>query len=121
MEPVAQKLPSTRESTPSWADYSPAEHQFKSTSQAQGKSYQVLGEVTLNTSNHVVIFRMGAFSERDRYYLSLYEENCLRNDTKGVVFHDRRAADAAKETLLHSALEADDRNFGRGLNEYRSR
>lgn len=38
----------------------------------------------------------------------------LADNTKGVVFHDRGAADAAQQALAHAAVEADDGDLGGG-------
>jgi hypothetical protein len=59
--------------------------------------YEVLSEVALNAADHVVMRRLTA----------------LTNDAKGVVLHDRRAADSAQETLLHATFETEDCNFWR--------
>jgi hypothetical protein len=40
------------------------------------------------------------------------------DDSKGVVFHDRGAADSAQETLLHPAVETENGDFGRWLKPY---
>jgi hypothetical protein len=45
----------------------------------------------------------------------------LADDSKGVVLHDRGAADSAQETLLHAAVETENGNFGRRLEQYVSR
>jgi hypothetical protein len=59
---------------------------------------EVLGEVALHAADHVVVrgFAAGAY------------------DAEGVVLHDRCAANAAEETLLHASLEFDDGYLGRG-------
>lgn len=59
-------------------------------------------EVALHAANHVVVWGVAA----------------LADDAEGVVFHYGCAADAAKETLLHAALEADDCYFGGRLLRY---
>lgn len=50
------------------------------------------GKVTLHATDHVVTVGLGT----------------LADNAKGVVLHDGGAADPAKKTLLHSALEAED-------------
>jgi hypothetical protein len=59
---------------------------------------EVLGEVALDAADHVVVWGLATCA---------YDAEC-------VVFHDRSAADAAEETLLHAALEAEDGDFWRG-------
>jgi hypothetical protein len=56
---------------------------------------EVLGEVALDTADHVVVRCLAA----------------LADDAEGVVLHDGGAADAAEKTLLHAALEAEDCDF----------
>lgn len=56
-----------------------------------------LRKVALDTTDHVVMLCLST----------------LANDTKGMVFHDRGAADAAQQTLLHPALELEDCDLGR--------
>jgi len=56
---------------------------------------EVLGEVSLNTTDHVVMGSIAA----------------LADDTKSVVLHDGRTADSSQKTLLHAALELEDRDF----------
>jgi hypothetical protein len=42
----------------------------------------------------------------------------LADDSKGVVLHDRGAADSAEKTLLHPAVETKNSDFGGRLNLY---
>ena len=61
--------------------------------------HEVLGEVALDTADHVVTAGLAA----------------LADDTEGVVLHNGRAADTAEKPLLHSALELEDGNLWRRL------
>lgn len=56
-----------------------------------------LCEITLNTADHIMIRGFPA----------------LADNSKGVVLHDRGAADPAQEALLHPALETEDGGFRR--------
>jgi hypothetical protein len=58
---------------------------------------EVFGEVALDAADHVVVCGLATCA---------YDAEC-------VIFHDGGAADAAEETLLHTALEAEDSDFGR--------
>lgn len=58
--------------------------------------YESLCEVTLNTTDHVVVCSVAA----------------LADDTEGVVLHDRCAADASEEALLHASFELQDGDLG---------
>jgi hypothetical protein len=40
--------------------------------------------------------------------------SAFTNDTEGMVLHDGSTADASQQTLLHSTVEAENCNFGRG-------
>jgi len=59
---------------------------------------KTLSEVTLDTTYEVMVFRVRA----------------LRDDTEGVVLLHGAPADAGKQSLLHAALEAQDRYLWRG-------
>lgn len=65
-----------------------------------GVADETLGEVALHTANHVVASGLAS----------------LANDAKGVVLHDRGAADPAQKALLHATLELEDGDLGRWLN-----
>lgn len=59
---------------------------------------KALGEIALDTANHVMIRRMASFAD----------------DTESVVFHQGGTADASKKPLLHSPVEPEDGDLGRG-------
>jgi hypothetical protein len=56
-------------------------------------------KVTLDAADHVMVFSFPA----------------LADDSKCVVFHDRGAANSAKEALLHPAVKTENGNFRRRL------
>jgi len=58
---------------------------------------EAASKVTLDTTNHVVVFGVGAFTD----------------DTEGMVLHDARPGDTSEETLLHATFEANDSDLWR--------
>ena len=71
-------------------------------------------EVALDTGDEVVIFGVGAFAVCGMNDIMRWRVlRTLPDNTKGVILHDTRTADATKETLLHTAFEANDRYLWR--------
>lgn len=62
----------------------------------RGINDKTLCEITLNTTDHVMIGRFSTFAD----------------DTKRVILHDRCPTDSTEKALLNTAIEAEDCNFG---------
>ena len=70
-------------------------------------------EITLHPTDHVVIRSIGTLTKWTDERRWVDEPNVYSPyNSKCVILHNRRTADAPEESLLHSALEADNSNFG---------
>jgi hypothetical protein len=74
---------------------------------------ETAGEIALHPTDHVVILSIGTLTKwMDERRLVDKTTLYSPNNTKCVIFHNRRTTDASEESLLYSALEADNSNFG---------